>query len=152
MEVERLKRFEGTWQLKARLRGEERGRGVGRARLDYGGAWLIQEIEFEEERGLLVLGFDPSRRAYVLIGLRGTGGFCLAYGGLELDGRVLRFQGAWTEPGSIASVKVQAVYEFEGPDRITLRFQGDDGMNVGEIDYTRADSMNSSAPPAAAAA
>jgi hypothetical protein len=136
-EVDLLKRLEGTWRVKVRLGGEERGRGVGRARLDYGGVWLVQDVELETERGLILLGFDPSRRAYLLIGLRGTGGFCIAYGTSELDGRVLRFQGAWTEPGSLASVRVQAVYTFEGPDRITLRFQRDDGRESGDIEYAR---------------
>ena len=147
-EHELLKRFEGTWDVETRF-GKERGRGVCRARVDYGGFWLVREDAFETERGtgLGLLGFDPGRRAYVLLGLCSMGpGSLVAYGTAEGHGRALRFVGQWTDPASEASVRVQLVYELEGPDRITLRFQRDDGTQVGEVVYRRKPAQNDSVP------
>lgn len=142
-EHELLKKLEGAWVFTTRFitgQGEERGRGVCRSRLDYGGFWLIQDEEFESEGGksLTTIGWDPGRRAYVLTSVCSSGpGACVAYGTAEAAGRVLRFQGEWTEPRAEIATRIQLVYELQDRDRIDLRFQKDDGTAIGEFVYTR---------------
>lgn len=138
-----LRVFEGVWHFESRVRtvgGEAVGHGLRVARLDYGGHWLVQEDEFAEGfgKGLETIGYDPGRRAYVLMSLSSRGaGLRLAYGGAEADGRVLRFQGEWTEPGALTSARGQIVYEVQAPGKISMRWQRGDGTESGEIVYTR---------------
>lgn len=140
---ELLRRMEGTWDFETRFiteRGEERDRGVCRSRMDYGGFWLIQEENFECQGGesLTMIGWDPGRRAYILTSICSSGpGACVAYGADEAWGRVLRFQGEWTEPAAEITSRIQLVYEFQAPGRISLRLRKDDGTAVGEFVYTR---------------
>jgi hypothetical protein len=142
-EHELLRRLEGTWDFETRFvteRGEERDQGVCRSRLDYGGFWIVQEENFENEEtsALTTIGWDPGRRAYILTSICSSGpGACVAYGVEEASGRVLRFQGEWTEPAAEITQRLQLVYEFQRPDRVELRLRKDDGRLIGEFVYTR---------------